>query len=179
MEVVFETPRFILRRFTLDDVENIFQLDSDPEVHRFLGNNPITKLSQAEEQINRVLDQYRNDGLGRLIIIEKSLGQFVGWSGIKLEKGFLEIPYYDVGYRLIQAYWGKGIATEVAKASLDYGFEEQGIEKVYGAAYVENKASDHILSKKLKMNYEFNKTIMNMDIRFYSLTKEQWRSKPQ
>lgn len=108
----FETERSYARRFTFRDVNHIFDLDSDPEVHRFLGNNPIKTIAQAEEVIDKILNQYREVGFGRLALILKDTGEFIGWSGIKLEKGFLEEPYYDMGYRLKRAFWGMGYATE-------------------------------------------------------------------
>lgn len=153
-----ETERFYLRDFTKDDLDDIFELDSDPKVHRYLGNNPVQSKAQIHQIIDDVLKQYELNGIGRWAIIDKSSGEHLGWSGLKIEaiktNGFVNYP--DLGYRLKSKHWGKGIATETAIACAKYAFDELNWEMLYGAADVANIASNIVLQKAgLKFVNEF------------------------
>ncbi len=149
MKIFAETERLVLREIVATDAEAMFVLDSNPEVHKYLGNNPVQDIAQIHEVIGFIRQQYTDNGIGRWAVIEKSTGNFMGWAGLKCVKEALyDLPYYyDIGYRLIPSYWGKGFATEVAIASLHYGFEKMHLTEIYGAADVNNVASNKILSK--------------------------------
>ncbi|TNE54711.1 MAG: N-acetyltransferase [Bacteroidetes bacterium] len=147
MDFELETDRFYLRKFLEEDATDLFELDSDPEVHRFLGNNPVTSIEQCQKVIQMVQKQYEDFGIGRWAVIDKETGEHLGWSGLKYERELRDFPYYDLGYRLKRKHWGKGIATETAKAALRYGFETMGLEKIHAAADVEHQVSNHVLQK--------------------------------
>jgi len=118
--MVIETDRLILRELTADDASGMFEMDSNPEVHRYLGNKPVTSIEQSIRDIEFVRRQYRENGIGRWAVILKSTGQFIGWSGLKLitEPVNGQTNYYDVGYRFIKKHWGNGYATESAKTAI-------------------------------------------------------------
>ncbi|MFD1630716.1 GNAT family N-acetyltransferase [Pseudopedobacter beijingensis] len=149
MKKVIETERLILRELLPTDVEGIFELDSDPEVHQYLGNNPIKTREEAAEAIAFIRQQYTDLGIGRWAIIDKQTNEFIGWSGLKLvtDEYNKHSNYYDLGYRLIKKYWGKGIATETAKAWLHYAFETLKVDAVYAMTDCGNAGSDKILKK--------------------------------
>lgn len=149
MTFELETTRLWLREFRPDDAAGLYTLDSDPLVHRYLGNSPITALAQAQETIAYVLQQYATHGIGRWVVIEKQSGQFVGWSGLKFvtDEANGHINYYDLGYRLLPAFWGKGYATESAQAALAYGFEVLQTDRVAGSVHADNHASRRVLEK--------------------------------
>lgn len=149
MEYNLETDRLLLRALGPQDVAGIFELDADPLVHQFLGNEPICSLQQAEATIAQIQIQYERFGIGRWAVIEKRSGAFVGWSGLKFveddESGHMN--YYDVGYRLIPRFWGKGYATESAQEALRYGFEELKLQEIIGTVNELNAASRRVLEK--------------------------------
>jgi len=148
MKIHVQTERLILRDLEISDAEGIFKLDSDPDVHEFLGKKPIQSIDQAREIIEFIRKQYIKNNIGRWAIIDKTSGDFIGWSGLKYEEGLREdFNYYDLGYRLRKEYWGKGIATESAKASLKYGFEQLSLKEIGAAADV-----NHIVSNKILKN---------------------------
>lgn len=146
-----ETERLILREIQLSDVDGMFTLDSDPEVHKYLGNMPIAKKDQAEEYIRLLQQQYKERGIGRWAVIHKETNEFMGWSGVKYlheseqENGFFNV--YELGYRFIPKFWGKGYATESAQAWVDYMFNEAGVKSLYAAADIPNKGSVNVLQK--------------------------------
>jgi len=150
------TERFVLRQMTLSDTSGIYELDSDPDVNKYIGNQPISTLQEAKERIQDVMEQYKQYGMGRLVIEDKVTNEFIGWTGIKYETRVRSYPYYDIGYRLIPRYWGKGIGTETAIASLEYGFNVLKLQKICGAADIDNVGSNKILSKiGLKLTEQF------------------------
>lgn len=177
MKFYIETERLILRDILPTDEEAFFEMDSKPEVHKYLGNKPATNILQIREMIENISQQYIDNGIGRWAVIEKKSGKFIGWSGLKLIKEYENnhINFYDVGYRLNINYWGKGYATESAKAALAYGFNELKLSDIYGIANVDNKASRHALEKcGLKFIEKFDFTIWNVQCDWLKITKEEW-----
>jgi len=151
MKVYAETERLILRELMPADEEGMFELDSDPIVHKYIDNNPVKSRDQIREVISFIRQQYEERGIGRWAAIEKSSGDFIGWSGLKLndEKEPLngKVNFIDIGYRFIPRYWGKGYATESSLVALDYGFKEKKYDTITGIALIENIASIKVLQK--------------------------------
>ena len=148
MNIKLETERLTLRPVTKYDAQDFFELDSNPEVHKFLGNNPVKTIKESQVMITSILEQYKTNGLGRLAIIDKATNAFLGWSGLKSEENLRkEFNYYDLGYRLKKQHWRKGYATEAALASIDYGFKDLNLKEIYAAADINHIASNTILKK--------------------------------
>jgi ribosomal-protein-alanine N-acetyltransferase len=139
----------VQREILPSDVDGLFQLDSDPEVHMYLGNKPVENKEQIIAVINFIRQQYVDNGIGRWAIIEKETSKFIGWTGLKFIRELTNghINYYDLGYRLIQKYWGQGYASESAKASLDYGFDKLNLSEIYAMADCDNMKSNNVLKK--------------------------------
>jgi len=148
MSYLIETERLYLRRLTESDANDLFELDSNPKVHKYLGNNPVKSIEESQNQIKNVLKQYEEFGIGRLAMINKETNEFIGWSGIKFERELRkEFDYYDLGYRLKEIYWGHGYATEAAIGSLEYGFNELRLNEINACADVNHVVSNKILKK--------------------------------
>lgn len=177
-EIKLSTDRLILREFQESDLEELFDLDSDPEVHKYLGNKPVTMRSQTEDIIKGVRQQYIDHGIGRWIAITKDTNEMIGWSGLKYETLAInnQNGYNDIGYRFKKKYWGKGYATESANALLEYGFTELKYDKICGAAEIGNKASSKVL-QKIGLNFIESFYYENLKCNWYALTSEEWHSK--
>lgn len=181
MKFYLETERLILREMLPTDDEGMFELDSNPEVLRYLGTPPITKIEQAREVIERVRKQYIDYNIGRWVAIEKSSGDFIGWSGLKYVteiKGDQK-HFHDVGYRFIPRYWGKGYATESTKAALEYAFATMNLNEVIGTCHEENKASRKVLEKcglRFEKQYKYEDRFI---CDWLSITKEDWGEGPK
>lgn len=178
MKLFKETDRFILREILPEDADGMFELDSDPDVHRYLGNKPLTNKEQAVDIIRFIRRQYTENGIGRWAIIDKNTHEFIGWTGLKYvtELTNKHQNYYDLGYRLRKQYWGQGIATETAIASLEYAFESLNLDKVYAAASCENEASNKILRK---IGFQLIETFYYEDIlcNWYKMDKLQYENR--
>ncbi|GAA2886763.1 GNAT family N-acetyltransferase [Streptosporangium fragile] len=154
MRVFLETDRLVLRRVTEADVDNLVELDGDPEVTRYLtGGGPTPREVVRDEVIPGWLPFYeRYEGYGYWVAVEKTSGEFLGW--------FLFRPNpegrrsdgtpregVELGYRLRRAAWGKGYATEGSRALIRKGFTELGVERVYAETMTVNTASRRVMEK--------------------------------
>lgn len=150
MNLILETNRLMLRPLKLSDAQDLFAMDKNPEVHKYLWQKPAQTIEESIKVIDYVLSQYKTNKIGRFATILKDTKEFIGWNGIKFvteqpENG--NINFYDYGYRLNEKFWGKGYATEASIAWLDYGFNQMKIEKMNAYTHAENQASNHILKK--------------------------------
>jgi len=144
MDFLFETERLLLRRFSNEDADLIYELNADPEVTRFT-NGLIHDKQQAEEVLlKKILPQYKLYNYGRWAVMSKSTMEFIGWCGLKYRP---EIKEVDLGYRFKKSVWGKGFATEAAAACIRYGFEKIGLERIEARAAIGNTRSWRVLEK--------------------------------
>lgn len=179
MQIFAETDRLILRELLPTDEKGMFELDTDPLVHQYLGNKPLKTMDEVRAVIQLIRLQYQDNGIARWAVIEKETGDFAGWAGFKkineLTNG--QINYLDVGYRLIRKYWGKGYATEVTKASLNYAFTTLHEQEIFAMVFFKNLASKRVLQKSgLTHRDKFYRDGMLLD--WYSITRDEWEQLP-
>ncbi|PKQ62589.1 GNAT family N-acetyltransferase [Labilibaculum filiforme] len=167
---LFETERLYLREILPTDAESMFEMDSDVEVYKFLGRRPIRDIGQSKKMIESIREQYTKNGIGRWAIVEKESGNFIGWTGFKLEKENYNgrSDFYNLKFRLLRKYWGKGYVTEATKAAIQYAFEELKLTEIFSMTLVSNLKSQRVLEKlgfklKDKFNYQGD------DITWYKL----------
>ncbi len=141
MSVLFQTERLLLREFTPDDAEALFELNADPEVIRYTGDPPFESIDAARAFLEQY-DAYRLTGMGRWMVTRLSDGVVLGWCGLKSEHNEV-----DLGYRLHRRFWGQGYATEAAMACLEHGFHRLKLESIIGRVVAENTASRSVLLK--------------------------------
>ena len=148
MRVFLETERLVLRRFTEADVDILFDLDSDPDVMRFLtGGKPTPREVIQNETLPRFLHYYeRFEGFGFWAAIEKSTGEFLGWFEFR-PRGGSGPEEVELGYRLRRSAWGKGYATEGSRALIRKGFTELGVRRVVASTMAVNIASRRVMEK--------------------------------
>ena len=143
-----ETERLVLRRFTGDDIDHLVELDSDPEVMRFInGGRPTPRDEIENDVLPGFLGYYeRYAGYGFWAAVERSTGRFIGWFHFRPAK---EAPPDEVelGYRLRRSAWHKGFATEGSRALIDNGFAELGVQRVVAFTMVVNVASRRVMEK--------------------------------
>ncbi|MGQ2982420.1 GNAT family N-acetyltransferase [Flavobacterium sp.] len=148
MPDTFGSQRLLFRELLASDDIKMFELDSSADVHRYLGNKPLQAIGESREVINGIRQQYLSNGIGRMAVIIKDTGEFIGWAGLKLEHDVNgHDKFYDVGYRLLPQYWGRGYATEAAVAFIDHGFRSLGFQKINACALTGNAASRKVLEK--------------------------------
>ncbi|WP_297706388.1 GNAT family N-acetyltransferase [uncultured Eudoraea sp.] len=169
---IIETPRLVLREFVLNDAENIWELNSDPEVIKYTGDPPFATVEKAREFLLNYKD-YKKNGFGRWAVITKVSDSFIGWCGLKLNEQNL----VDLGFRFFKREWNKGYATEAAAACLEHGFLKLNLKEIIGRVARQNKASIKIL-EKLSMVYWKNDSCKGIENSlYYKITKDQYLQK--
>jgi len=156
MRVFLQTGRLTLRRFTEADEDNLFELNSDPEVMRFLtGGEPTPREVVRTAIIPVFLGYYeRLEGFGFWAAMETATDQFLGWFHFRpplknedTPAGWDEGGVAELGYRLRRPAWGKGYATEGSRALIGKGFTEFGVRRVVAETMAGNAGSRRVLEK--------------------------------
>ena len=150
MDLTLESERLLYRPFELSDAQALFEMDSNPNVHKYLWQKPTLDINESIQIIEMLQKQYKENGIGRFATILKETGEFIGWTGIKFVNDHIEngnTNFYDYGYRLNEKFWNQGFATEATRTWLYYGFNEMKITEMNAYTHSENGASNHILSK--------------------------------
>ncbi len=149
MSTYLDTDRLTLRRFTDGDADLLIELDSDPEVMRFLSGGEPTSAEDVHQRVLpavlRGYEKWQGD-FGVFAAEEKDTGAFVGWFILRPERdGPLEEA--ELGYRLRRAAWGKGYATEGSRALLAKAFTQLGVHTVWAETMTVNEGSRKVMEK--------------------------------
>lgn len=148
MKTSFESERLLYRELLPSDDLALFELDSNPNVMKYLGTPVLTDISETQNLIANIRQQYQEHGIGRWAVILKETNELIGWSGLKFIKNLNGFENnYDLGYRFMPRFWGKGYGFESAKAFADFGFNEMKLERISAYLDVNNIASQKILEK--------------------------------
>jgi len=151
--VHLRTERLVMRRFTRDDVGLIVELDSDPEVTRYVGLTEPTTPAVIEARVfPTVFGWYeKHPAHGFWATHEAATGTFIGWFHYRPAK---VAPHdLELGYRLRRQAWGKGFATEGSHALIAHAFDVLGDRRVVAHAFRANRASTHVM-EKVGMTFE-------------------------
>lgn len=148
--MIFTTNRLILRELIEDDAANMYQLNADPEVIRYTGDEPFESVAAARTFLANYRD-YKQNGMGRWAVIDKETQRVIGWCGLKRHDDGM----VDLGYRFLKSEWGKGYATESSRGCLKYGFETLQLPQIIARVDPANIASVRVIEK---LGFSFWKT---------------------
>jgi RimJ/RimL family protein N-acetyltransferase len=145
--ILLETARLRLRRFTSGDIEQLVELDSDPEVMRYITYGEPTSREEYEQDIlPRWLEIYATTPLlGYWAAEQRQTGEFLGWFHLRPDR--IEPEHQELGYRLRRAVWGRGYATEGGTALVGHGFGPVAAGSISARALVGHRASQRVMQK--------------------------------
>jgi len=166
---LFNSEQLTFKEFHLDDAKELYLLNSDPEVIKYTGDPPFDSVEHAQKFVINY-DHYKKHGFGRWSTFLKSNNEFIGWCGIKLN----EHGDHDLGFRFFKKHWGKGFATEAAKACLDHGFQKSGLKTIIGRAANENLASIRVLEKLGMKFYKEGSCGHFTGAKYYRISREKF-----
>jgi [ribosomal protein S5]-alanine N-acetyltransferase len=172
MQDAIDTNRLRLRPFTSDDIPFAFDWFGDPLVMRFTPSGPDRTMQQTGVRIANYKHHQSEHGFSKWIIIERGSGRPIGDAGLLL---LAEYGWIDLGYRLAQPFWGKGLATEAASAWVQKAFRELRLDRLAAIVHPENYASIRVL-QKLGFLEERRDVIMGMNSIVCGLTPDRARN---
>lgn len=177
MKLNFETERLFLRPFQENDAPFLYELNNDEEVMRYTGDVPFKNveaaLNFAIDYIQHPDSQFQKYQMGRLAVIKKEDGAFMGWTGLKFHP---EENFVDTGYRLMKKYWGKGYATESTQRILHHAFEDHKLNAVVAHVHEHNIGSQRVA---LKLNMKLDHRFLwegKEPARCYQITRDEYRN---
>lgn len=167
-----ETQRLRLRHFTPNDADELHRIYSNPELFKYMSNEKPLLWEQTRTVINSIIESWQHYNFGVWALVDKRNQKLIGHCGLKYLENTLEV---QIGYLLLKRYWGKGLATEAALASLKYGFEVMKLPKIVAVAKPENIASRRVM-EKVGMKYEKDAYYYNNNVVYYSISREAYLS---
>jgi RimJ/RimL family protein N-acetyltransferase len=150
------TDRLLLRDVSEADAELLLELDSDPEVMRFIGARPAENVSWYRERIRGVyLPQQAHPWQGIRLVFDRATGEFLGWAFVRRATASRDAQVLDwtraeeieVGYRYRRCAWGRGIATEAAAPLVQIALADPATMAIVACAQAGNVASLRVLEK--------------------------------
>ncbi len=150
MSRFLETERIHLEAFGEDDADLLFDLDSDPEVMRYLTGGVPSTREEVAEALQRILALYQKHAgkFGLWKAKEKATSRFIGWFILRPSHTDPEnTKRIEIGYRLKREFWGNGYATEVSRALVSKAFDELAVEEVFATSMKDHAASQKVMTK--------------------------------
>ncbi len=181
MKIYLETDRVRLRELTAKDRSALIELDSDPEVMKFLTGGRPSTLRQVQKMIGRVAAELKRSEhkFGVWAAVEKKTGDFMGWFHLfPLHDDPKDINRLYLGYRLKKIFWGQGYATEVSRRLIEKSFLEFGAREVCAQAMKANLKSQNVMIKAgLTLKSEYREKTFPKDQQvavLFSVEKADW-----
>jgi ribosomal-protein-alanine N-acetyltransferase len=146
MNTIIHTERLTLRAWETKDLLDCIEMNLDKEVMKYFPS--ILTKEQSIEFYDRVQKHFLENGFGLYVVENTSTKQFLGYTGFMIanfEASFT--PCIEIGWRFKKQYWGKGYATEAAKACLQYGFDSLGFDKIYSFTATPNIKSENVMKR--------------------------------
>lgn len=171
MELIAKTERMLIRPLSLVDVPKLTEILGDPEVmkHSVRG---VCDEAGTRRFVEWCLACYTSYGLGPWALVEKETSDLVGFCGLGPEQ-VGDVEEINLGYRLARRYWGRGLATEAARASIDHVFETRQIESLVVIIEPEHVASLRVAEKSGFR--EFQQIVFHeKPVRLYRMTRDDW-----
>ncbi len=165
----FETSRLKIRQRNLEDLDACLEMDSDPDVMRYMGG--VRPSDKRREEFVVGMNEAVEIGLGYWSVFPKdSEHDLLGWIILRPLPGYTDV---EIGYRFKHTAWGKGYATEAARAVLRHGFETVGLDEIVAVIHPENERSQRII-KKLGLIPDGMRKAYGKQIPFYRLPRAQY-----
>lgn len=168
--VTLHTQRLLLRMFHQADFDAYAQICADPEVMRYLGAGKPLAREEAWRQMAMILGHWQLRGYGLWAVQDQASGALLGRIGFFQPEGW---PGFELGWMLARPYWGRGYATEGARAALHYGFQELKHEHIISLIRPHNAASIRV-AERLGERLEGQTEIGGDTALVYGLSREVW-----
>ncbi len=171
-----ETERLWLRQLHDDDLDLYHvRLFDDPEVMRYLPAGKPIPRERTQALMARFKEHWTQHQFGVWAVVEKSSGELIGHCGLQY---LADTPEVEVLYALAKPYWGKGLTTEAARASVQFGFEQVKLDRIVAVAVPANIASRRVM-EHIGLKYEKDARFFNLDVVYYAIQRADFQTDGQ
>jgi ribosomal-protein-alanine N-acetyltransferase len=170
MSAIIRTARLSLQPLTLDDLDSIHALWTNPGVRLFLFDDQIISREQAAAELNESIDRFEAHGCGLWGARLREQPELIGFCGFRF---FHDPPQLQLLYGFHPDHWSKGFATEAARAMIRFGFERAGLDSVIASADAPNLASLGVM-ERAGMSFDRRETVNEMDTVYYRLDRRDF-----
>ena len=167
-----ETARLKFRPFTLDDVDDIHQMWTHPDVRKYLCDDKIIARDRVVSVVEESIASFQNNRFGLWAVFLREQEILVGFGGFWY---FYTPPQLELMYGVAPEYWNQGFATEIAQATIKYGFEQLGFERIMASADAPNLASLRVM-QKAGMKFDSQAHVNNLDLVYYSISRAEFET---
>jgi RimJ/RimL family protein N-acetyltransferase len=170
--IIAETPQLRLRHFTRHDAHDMAQVMADSEVMKYSLKGPMS-VEQTHDFLENVVATYDRKGFGLWALEEKSTGHVIGYCG----HYFLTIDgreEVELSYRLARSHWGKGLATEAARATVHYAFEVLKLPRLISLIDAENHGSVRV-AEHCGLTYRHETEFHGVPVSIYAIEAHEYQ----
>jgi ribosomal-protein-alanine N-acetyltransferase len=166
-----ETERLLLRQYAPEDADAQLRIVSDPEFRRHFPESYQPTRDKVLMGFGAFGEHWRQFGYGVWALELKEGGRLVGYCGLRHLAPTDEV---ELLYGCDRAYWGRGLVTEAARASLRYGFGRMRFARVMAVTDKDNKGSRRVM-EKCGMRYERDAVYFDVPVVYYALNRGDHR----
>ena len=164
------TARLRLRPLASGDVDELHRIWTEPGVRKYLWDDEVIPREQVAAAVEESLALFRGAGLGLWAASALEDREMLGFCGYWF---FRDPPEPELLYGVATGHWGKGIAPEMSRAIIRYGFQELGLGKIVASTDAPNVASVRVMEKS-GMSFDRRESVDGLDTIFYSITRERF-----
>jgi RimJ/RimL family protein N-acetyltransferase len=166
-----ETERLFLRVYSPEDLDARHAIRNDPDIFQYFPPyyTPPTREKVAKA-IALSIRRWQERGFGEFAVIERASGELIGYCGLMNLDNTEEIEIY---YGFPKKFWGKGYATEAARAVLNFAFNEANLAQVVGVTNPKNTASQKVL-QKIGLKYQGQIQCYQMDCSYFRISRVEF-----
>jgi [ribosomal protein S5]-alanine N-acetyltransferase len=163
---IIHTDRLLMRPFDMKDFNWLCDLYAKPQVMKYIYDGQIFNQEQTKQRLLNFISEWKENGFGFWVIIEKISGEYVGYSGFRHYEKSEDI---ELGYILDDCFWGKGYASEIVQNCVSLGFSQYNFQKIMATVVPENIGSIKVL-KRAGLDYSNNLIINEIKHHIYQVT---------
>lgn len=169
-----ETARLVLTRITGADFDDLHSLHGNAQVMATLGG--LRTRQETQQVLDALSGHWDDHGFGYWIARDRASGRFAGRGGLRRVE--LEgRPEVEIGYAFMPEYWGRGLATELARESARVAFEQLDVAELVSFTLSDNRASRRVM-EKVGFRHVGSTRWKNYPHVLYRLPAAVWRAQP-
>jgi RimJ/RimL family protein N-acetyltransferase len=167
------TARLRLRRWRDGDVDALAAMNADPEVMRWIGDGSVRDRAATGAELAAIERLWQARGYGRFAVEVRETGELAGLTGMAVPDDVPDVmPAVEIGWRFARAHWGRGFATEAARAALRFAFTDGGLDRLVGVHVVGNDASARVMLKLgMRFHLATTETVYGRPVHVYAIER--------